>query len=83
MKNETKGILSLIFSIYGIINSPPLSLFLFNLPLRNISIIFLIIGIVFGLGNNKTKIQKIGFIVGIVGLVLILIGFIWALLFVR
>jgi hypothetical protein len=83
MKNETKGILSLIFSIYGIINSPPLSLFLFNLPLRNISIIFLIIGIIFGLGNNKTKIQKIGFIVGIVGLVLILIGFIWALLFVR
>ena len=77
MKNKTKGILSLIFSIYGLIISPPLSLFIHNLPPRNWGIVFLIVGIIFGIGKEKTKSQKAGFIIGIIGIVLILIGIIY------
>ncbi len=83
MKKETKGVLSLIFSIYGLINAPPISLFLFKLPLREWAIVFLIVGIIFGVNKKSTKMQKVGLIIGIVGVALILIGIIWALLFME
>lgn len=77
MEKETKGILSLLFSIYGLILSPPLSLFMPSFPPKNWGYVFLIIGISFGIGKRKTKLQKVGFIIGIIGIILVLIGLIY------